>query len=145
MAISIVISFIASYYYTYKLTDVYAASSQILLKSNDTYDVQSTIFEGMGKGSAYHDYTDNYNAVRVIKSYDLIKNTLDRLNFNTSYFIIGRLRSQEVYDALPFNVTLSSVNSELFEKMIQISFVDEKRYKLSYIKGEEEFSKIFYF
>jgi capsular exopolysaccharide synthesis family protein len=146
IAIALVISFLGSYYYTYKLTDVYAASSQILLKSNDTYDVQSTITQNMGSsGGAYHDYTDNYNAIRVVKSYDLIKKAIDRLNFGTSYYIIGRLKSQEVYESLPFAVTMSTINSGLYERMINIRFIDDKRYELSYKIGEEEFNKIYYF
>jgi capsular polysaccharide biosynthesis protein len=113
-----------------------------LLKSNDTYDIQSTISQNNG---AFHDYTDNYNAIRVVKSYDLIKNAIDRLNFNTSYFIVGRLRLQEVYESLPFGVNKSSVNSGLFERLMYVRFIDENRYELSFKTGAEDFVKVFYF
>jgi uncharacterized protein involved in exopolysaccharide biosynthesis len=96
IAVSVILSYILAFFYTYKLPNIYEASSQILIKSNDTYDVGSTIFQGMNGGPGYgnfRDYTDNYNAIRVIKSYDLLKLTVDKLNLDVSYFIDGRLKT----------------------------------------------------
>ena len=110
---SIMVSYIAAYFYTYKLTDIYASTTQILLKSNDAYDYQS-IIQGGGNGGfgygGYKDYSENYNAMRVIKSYDLIKKTVYKLNLDVSYFIKGRLRTKELYDAALFRISLDNIN-----------------------------------
>src|SRR6476620_11824964 len=74
---------IISYFYTYKLPDIYGAKSQILLKSDQTYDYQSQIYKGIG---FYQPYQDNSNQIRVITSNDLIQKALLKLKFNVSYF-----------------------------------------------------------
>jgi tyrosine-protein kinase Etk/Wzc len=139
MIIFIVVSYLASYYYTYKLIDVYAASTQILLKSNEN-DVQSNVLQGLGYGQ-YRDYTDNYNAIRVVKSYDLIRKTLEKLNFEVSYFVKGRIRNTEVFGNLPFKVNNHNVSFDFYEKEFQIKFVDENTFNLTYTIDESVVSK----
>jgi capsular exopolysaccharide synthesis family protein len=130
------ISFVAAYFYTYKLTDVYAASMQILLKSNDIYDAQSLIQGGGAYG--YKDYTDNYNAIRVMKSYDLLKKTVDKLNLDVSYFIEGRLRTKEIYEAVPFDIKVGAVNENMYEQPIKFKILNEHSFEVRYKRGESD-------
>jgi capsular exopolysaccharide synthesis family protein len=145
MGVFILLSYLASKVYTYQLIDIYQASSQILIKSNDTYDVGSTIFQGMSGNGAYRDYTDNYNAIRVIKSYDLLKLTFDKLNLDVSYYIAGRLKTSEVFENLPFQVKVISCNSSMYEVPIDFKFLNEKEFEISYKRNEKIETKKYYF
>ena len=65
------IFYVIGYFYVYKLTNVYQASVE-LLKSNDTYQKENLITDqGFYGGS--QSYIDNSNEIRIIKSYDLMK------------------------------------------------------------------------
>jgi len=148
IAVSVILSYILAFFYTYKLPNIYEASSQILIKSNDTYDVGSTIFQGMNGGPGYgnfRDYTDNYNAIRVIKSYDLLKLTVDKLNLDVSYFIDGRLKTSEVFKNLPFEVKLISCNSFIYELPISFKYLNNKEFQLSYQRNEKIETKKYLF
>ena len=140
----LIVAYISAYFYTYKLTDIYAASTQILLKSNDAYDSQSIIQSGV-QPLGYKDYSESYNAMRVIKSYDLVKQTVDKLDLDVSYYIKGHLRTKELYDHIPFNVKFSAVNPLLYEQFIEFKILNISKYSLNYKLGENEITKEGYF
>ncbi|MCW3082641.1 MAG: ptk [Bacteroidetes bacterium] len=136
----VIVSFVAvasilCYFYTYKLPDVYAAKTQILLKSDDTYDYQNQIYKGIG---FYQPYQDNDNQIRVITSNDLIEQALSKLKLDVSYFIVGRFKTKEVYQAMPFEVVVSRLSPLLYEKDIKLKILNEKQFQLTYKRGEEE-------
>jgi capsular exopolysaccharide synthesis family protein len=143
---SVSLCYVFSVFYTYQLIDIYQASSQILIKSNDTYDVGSTIFQGMSGGTGgYRDYTDNYNAIRVIKSYDLIKATFDKLNLDVSYYIEGKLKTSEVFNNLPFEVEVISCNSTIYEVPINFKYLSNKQYEISYSRNSKIETRKYFF
>ena len=76
------IAAVISYFYTYRMTDMYAAKTQILLKSDETYDYQSQIYKRIGWYGVYGDIT---NQKRVLASHDLIEQAIQKLNFEVSY------------------------------------------------------------
>ncbi len=131
------LAYLLAYFYSYKLTDIYAASTQILLKSNDAYDSQSIIQSNV-QPLGYKDYSENYNAMRVIKSYDLIKQTVDKLDLDVSYYILGRLRTKELYDEVPFKITFDAINPLLYEQFIDFNILNTSKYVLKYKKNENE-------
>src|SRR5690348_7941343 len=92
------IFFLFSYFYTYCLTNVYAAKTQILLKSNETYDYQNPLYKGLGYYGVYGDVTNQF---RILQSHDLIYESLQKLKFDVSYYIVGRLKTTELYSAVP--------------------------------------------
>ena len=115
--------------YTYKMTSIYAATTQILLKSNETYDYQQQIFKGLGY---YQTYQDVANQKRIITSNNLIDSTLARLNLDVSYYIIGRIKKQEVYAYTPFLIDVNSFSKEYFEREIGLRITSENKFQLSY-------------
>ena len=65
-----------SYVYTYRLDDVYAATTQILIKSQETYDYQDPMLRSIGYYRAYEDMS---NQMRLLRSRNLIEQTLANL------------------------------------------------------------------
>jgi capsular polysaccharide biosynthesis protein len=91
------IAFFVAWFYTHGLPDVYAAKSEILLKSSDTYDYQNQIYSNLGYGNLIQDVT---NQKRVIQSYDLISKALKKLDYTQTYYLVGRVKTMQV-DGFP--------------------------------------------
>jgi len=132
--------FIAGYIYAYKQPDIYAAKTQLLLQTNDTYYARSVI-SSSSEGYGYQQYISNSNEISIIKSYDLIKKVVDKLNIGVSFYIRGRLRTTEVYSGVPFSVTVFSINPMFYEKEIDFKILDLYHYQISYSEGKNKFTQ----
>lgn len=140
------VAYIIAFVYIHKLTEYSAAKTQILIKSEETYDYQSQILEGLGQSyNAYNSYEKIANQMRVIKSYDLIEKAVSKLNLDVSYYVVGRLKTTEIYESKPFQIQVFSINSSLYEQPIKLSFIDEKKYRIKYDKYGETISHDFFF
>lgn len=142
VAIALVLSAVLSYLYSYKIPDVYGASTQILLKDQTAYDYQSQMYRNIGYVSAYGDIV---NQKRVLTSYDLIDRTLNKLDFQVSYFIIGRFKTSQIYSNLPFSVEMQVLNHKLYDRPIDLHIIDPATYSVSYDVGEGMVTKKFPF
>ncbi len=142
VAVALVLAAVLSYLYSYKIPNVYGASSQILLQDRESYDYQNQVFKNIGYVNAYGDIV---NQKRVLTSYDLIDRTLNKLDFEVSYFIIGRFKTTEIYANLPFLVQMQVLNNSLYEKPIDLHIEDPGHYTVSYDVGQGIVSKTFPF
>ncbi|HEX2617310.1 MAG TPA: GNVR domain-containing protein, partial [Flavobacteriales bacterium] len=136
------LSAVLSYLYSYKIPDVYGASTRILLKDNRVYDYQTQVFSNIGYVSAFGDIG---NQRRVLTSYDLIDRTLSKLDFDVSYYIIGRFKTSEVYGNMPFSVRMEVLNPKLYEKPFDLRVVNPTTFELSYDRGTGLVTKPFPF
>ncbi len=142
VVIALVLSAVLSYLYSYKIPNVYGASAQILLKDVTAYDYQNQMFRNIGY---INPYGDVINQKRVLTSYDLIDRTLEKLDFEVSYYIIGRFKTTEVYSGLPFAVDMQVLNPKLYERPIDLHIIDPKTYSISYDPGQGVVTKQFTF
>ncbi|MFZ1331907.1 MAG: Wzz/FepE/Etk N-terminal domain-containing protein, partial [Flavobacteriales bacterium] len=129
VAVAIVLASVLSYLYSYKLPDVYGATTQILLKDRDVYDYQSSVYKSLGYTGVYGDIV---NQRRVLTSYDLVDATLDKLDFDVSYFIVGRFKTSQVHGTLPFTVEIDGLSPKLLGKPFDLRIVDTEKFTLSY-------------
>lgn len=138
----LLVGYVLSYVYLYKKPNVYAAQSQILLKSDGTYDYQDQIYKGLG----YYDYyQDNINQIRVLTSNDIIQKTLNKMDLGVSYFIIGRIKTTEVYQGMPFKVEAQILNNSFYEKPIRLRILDTERLEISFEKDGTEIKHNLFF
>ncbi len=142
VVIALVLSAVLSYLYSYKIPDVYGASTQILLKDKTSYDYQSQVYKNIGYVNAYGDIV---NQKRVLTSYDLVDRTLNKLDFEVSYFIIGRFKTTQVYANLPFTVQIQILNNKLYERPFDLHITDAKNFTISYDAGQGVVTKKFPF
>lgn len=142
VVIALVLSAVLSYLYSYKIPDVYGASTQILLKDRTSYDYQSQVYKNIGFVNTYGDIV---NQKRVLTSYDLIDRTLDKLDFEVSYYIIGRFKTTQVYANLPFTVEMQVLNPKLYERPFDLHIIDPQRFSVNYDAGQGVVSKTFRF
>ena len=57
------LAYAIGYVYTYRLTNIYGAKAELLLKSNETYDYQDPIYKGLGAYGVYMDVQNQIHSV----------------------------------------------------------------------------------
>jgi len=132
VVVAVVLSAVMSYLYSYKIPEVYGASAQILLKDKDIYNYQNQVYQNIGYVAAYSDIV---NQKRVLTSYDLIDKTLNKLDFDVSYYIIGRFKTSEAFRELAFTVSIDLSDNKLYEKPFDLKVIDGEHFELSYDPG----------
>jgi capsular exopolysaccharide synthesis family protein len=127
-----------AYVYTYQLPRIYAAKTEILLKSDDTYDYQSKMLGGgVGGGSVYALFGDITNQKRVINSHDLIGDVISKLDFNISYFIEGRFKTDEIYQNTPFKIEIRSIDNSLYEQTFRLNIISVDSFEIQFPEETE--------
>jgi capsular exopolysaccharide synthesis family protein len=133
---------IIAYLYAHRLPDEYGAKTQILLGSGTGYEYQSQIYRNLtGYGSGVNQIT---NQIRVLQSHDLISRTLEKLDFQVSYYIVGRVKTTEIPKIDAFDVDIKPVESEgaLFGVPIDIKIVNREEFRLIFEKNGETIERI---
>ena len=137
-----VIALVVGVFYNYKIIPIYASKIEILLKSNEVYDYQDKLYSNVG---FYNYYGDITNQIRVLTSYDLIQKALKKLNFKTSYYIVGRINTKEFYNGVPFVVDINILNNELYEAPFDFNILNQKQYQITYETAGKKVIKKHYF
>jgi len=138
-------AFALSYLYTHRIPVIYAAKCQILLKSNETYDYQQSLYKGLGFGSKYASYEETASQMRVITSSNLIAGVLELIPLKISYYIVGRLKVTQVYRHLPFRVISDERSSMPSGMAFNLKIIDENFFRLTYDYRGKSVSRKFQF
>jgi hypothetical protein len=84
--------YLVGYFISYRQFETYEVVTQLLLKTNDQYYKGGIIDDNNDYyGSVYGSYVDNSNEARVIKSYDMIEEVVERLRSRKAKKKLGRL------------------------------------------------------
>lgn len=106
---------------------VYRASLTLLMEERGTEKPQSNMMEGFGLSSAMRAVE---NQIAILRSWENIRQAIDELDFNVSYFRTGRVKNTEIYGSLPFKVHFDSFTPQLLNTPIYLSVVDAQHYRL---------------
>jgi capsular exopolysaccharide synthesis family protein len=134
LAVAVGVAAVLAYLYSLKLPDIHGARTQILLKDREVYDYQSQVYKSIGYVGVYSDIV---NQKRVLTSFDLVNRTLDKLDFDVSYYIVGRYRTTQHYGNMPFKVSMQVLNKKLYDRAIDLRILDLQRYEISYDRDGE--------
>lgn len=139
------IFYLIGYFYVYKLENVYQASVE-LLKTNDTYYKESVITDNSFYNTS-RSFIDNSNEIRVITSFDLMKQTVLSLKdrVQVSYYLVGRVRTTEQFSGTPFSVSIKNINPSLLETPISFKILDYNTFEIRYLMNGSEIRKKGYF
>ncbi|MDB5261811.1 MAG: polysaccharide biosynthesis tyrosine autokinase, partial [Adhaeribacter sp.] len=136
----ILLGLTASYLFLRYTKPVYKSSSIIKI------DEQSQA-GALGLGGPLGDAAGNQKTmaslsgeVELIKSDLIYENLKRRLNLKVSYFAVGNVLNEELYNSSPFKVTFDIKNENFYNKNFNVQFQDKDRFKLAYLIGEEEIS-----
>ncbi len=129
------IFYVIGTFYVYRLTNIYQASTQFLLKVNDTYYQNNVLSDA--SFYSYGSYVDNLNEQRIIQSYDLSSKVVDKLvdRIQVSYFIVGKVRTTEEFNAIPIYITINSINPGFYEQIFDFKIIDYNNYEISFDQG----------
>lgn len=136
------IFYVIGTFYVYRLTNIYQASTQFLLKVNDTY-YQNNVLNDASFYS-YGSYVDNLNEQRIIQSYDLSSQVVEKLlkDIQVSYFIVGKVRTTEQFKNVPFNIVANTINPGFYEQIFDFKIIDYNNYEISYeLDGTKQIKK----
>jgi capsular exopolysaccharide synthesis family protein len=126
-------------FYVFRLTDISRVSTEFLLKVNDLY-YQNNVLSDAGFYSSGGGYVDNVNEQRILKSYDLASQVVDKVigKLQVSYYIVGKVRRTEQFNGVPIVVSVNSINADFYEKVIDLKILDYDTYEITYNKGRSQ-------
>lgn len=111
--ISIVVCMACAFIYLKKTAPTYQKSASILIKTDSqgrTISTSASMFEDLGISAGNSSTIDE---VQVIKSPDLMREVVRRLNLNMSYTTEGKFREINLYGSqLPIEVTMPDMEEE---------------------------------
>jgi len=127
-----------AYLYTYRLPNIYAAKTEIMIKSQESSMVESNLVGASNPyARIYQQYGNMQDQKRVITSYDLAEKAIKKLDLGVSYFIVGRLKTTEQFHNTPFFIKVHSVNNSMYEIPVDFKILNAEEYSLTFDKGEE--------
>ena len=128
-------------FYIYRLTYIYKASTEFLLKSEDTYYKNNVLSDANFYG--YTSYVDNLNETRIIQSYDLSSQVVEKLldDIQVSYFIVGKVKTTEQFNGMPFKIRANSINPAFYERIFDFRVIDFDNFEITYENEGKKFVK----
>jgi capsular exopolysaccharide synthesis family protein len=76
------------------------------------------------------------NEIGIIKSFSLIRQTVEDLGFDVSYYSKNWLKNREAYKYFPFEVSLSKDKPQLYGLPFQVTILSNETYRLS-VEGKD--------
>jgi tyrosine-protein kinase Etk/Wzc len=127
-------------FYVYRLTTIYKASTEFLLKSEDEYYKRNVVSDANFFSNSY---IDNSNETRIIQSYDLARKVVQKLidQLQVSYFIVGKVRTTEQFTGMPFQVKVQTLHPQHYERVFDFRILNEKAYEISYPQNGDKVVK----
>ena len=86
---------------------------------------------------------DLKNEITKMRSYTVTKRTLERLDFDVSYYAIGRMKESPLY--LTNKIKVRPLGDENSERPIYITIVNDQKYNLKFEIGKNEIDTILFF
>jgi capsular exopolysaccharide synthesis family protein len=132
------IFYLIATFYVYRLTTIYKASTEFLIKSDDAYYKGNVLSAETFLGSSY---MDNSNETRIIQSYDLTSRVVQKLlsKIQVSYFIVGKVRTTEQFVGMPFSVEIISLNPSFYERTFDFHVINSNEYQIDFeLDGRKE-------
>lgn len=113
----------------------YDSEAQLLIRDSDNkMKGAENLIEGL---QMFSSFANIENEIGIIKSTKVISRTLDRLDFDVSYYSKGKFRQDEHYQAFPIRVELNRDFDQLVGSSFTVKLLDDGQFsvkckKLSY-------------
>lgn len=119
----------------YATKEFEATSSIMIVEKEDALGSMSSLLKEFGSPTAGTTNLDNQ--IGLLKSYTLIRKTLEKEDFQISYFVNGRVHDVEIYKSSPFYVDLDTSyfqynnKKEYTPEYIDVDILSDNEYKLT--------------
>ncbi|WP_234408754.1 Wzz/FepE/Etk N-terminal domain-containing protein [Marinilabilia salmonicolor] len=111
---------------------IYRASMSLLMEERGTENSRESMMEGFGLTPGQRNLD---NQIAVLTSRDIIRQTIDQLDFNISYFAAGRLKNTEIYSNPGFRIRPDSSSAQILNVPIYLTVLNENQFELT-VKSE---------
>ncbi|SDD92331.1 capsular exopolysaccharide family [Pricia antarctica] len=117
-------------------TPIYEASTSILIDSSGRNRVLGDSKYVEGGVSLIEMEKNLYNEIGIIKSFSIVRQTVEELGFDVSYYAGNWLKKREHYGYFPFEVTLTKTEPQLYGIPFEVSILSQDKYKLT-VEGDK--------
>ena len=126
------IAYVANWY----ANPVFGVKAKLLLKEEDSGT--QNLLEGLDIEPTARNIK---NELEILKSHSLINKTLSELEFDVSYFLIGKVKQSEVYQDCPFKVEPLRLEFSAYSNPVWIDITGSDTFRIFRESGDEQFSK----
>lgn len=125
--VSILITLTAAYFFNKYTPKTYKVSTTVLIEENKgaAMNLQKILGYGMLGGN-----TNLQNEVGILKSHTLAYRTINKLDFEISYFHVQNLITKELYQNSPLLVDFDKTHPQLVGVPFMIEILSENKFKL---------------
>ncbi|MCH2213908.1 MAG: polysaccharide biosynthesis tyrosine autokinase [Flavobacteriales bacterium] len=134
--LSLVLALAVAKYYNWYKNPIYAVTAKLLVKDENV--AKDQFLKQLDVESPSKNLE---NEIEILRSHSLLAKTLNELEFDVSYYLIGDLKVSEAYKDSPFIVDASSLNFAAYGHFFEVFIVDSSSFEFSYSQGEEEVTK----
>ena len=107
---------------------IYRASMTLLMEERGSENAQNSMMEGFGLSSGMRSLD---NQIAILRSWEIIRQTIRELDFHVSYYKTGRMKSTELYGSTPFKIHFDSIHPQLINTPIYITQIDDETFRLN--------------
>ncbi|NMH25338.1 GumC family protein [Flavobacterium solisilvae] len=114
-ALSVFIALLVAFIYLRYAQPQYRATATILVKDDRKGSLSSEMsaFNDLGLMNVKSNVD---NEIEVIKSRSIVEAAVRKLNFNVAFYTEARVKTIELYDSKPFDISFFEVNKNFYEK-----------------------------
>ena len=125
----IVFCLFGAFLYNRYTTPLYSGSTSILIRDDSNASLGAeNLLEGLELFSGKKNLK---NEIGILESYDLIAKTIQDLQFQTSYFHVGKIRTAEVYKNVPFLSEVDSNNTQTLGIAFHVYILENNSFELN--------------
>ena len=122
------------YYSAYTKSDIYQSVTEILISGNSESNAAMASYQGL---AGYEAYATLSNQKRVLQSYDLLAEVVNKLDWQYAIYREGRVRSIELYPNTPFEVLQFKQKNSDVSNDFKLQFTDKGVALKLNVKDEE--------
>jgi len=122
------LSIITAYFYNWYSTPIYSTSCTVLIKEEKHYN-SNDLFSQL---NAFSSEGGVDNEIGIIRSRQLIYKALSDLDFGICYYVLGDVKTSEVYKENPIKINIDTLFESGFRNKLNIEIINDKKFKITY-------------
>jgi tyrosine-protein kinase Etk/Wzc len=128
--IALSIGFSCAYFYNWYAKPVYNVSTKILIKDDKSTSIGTQ--ELLKDLDVYNVNKNIENEIEILKSRKILKKTLQQLEVDVLYYLVGNVKKSQIYKDSPFKINHDSLNFYAYNNWFYVTVIDENKYKLNF-------------
>jgi capsular exopolysaccharide synthesis family protein len=131
--ICLVLALLIARYYNWYTNPVYAVTAKLMVKD-----------ENVGKDQFLRQLDvetpakNIENEIEILRSHSLLAKTLNELEFDVSYYLVGDVKVSEAYKDSPFRVDIAGLEYSAYGRLFEIEIVSDSDFNFAYNQSDEE-------